>query len=137
MSEALVTPDTDLMLHPTPRRYLTAIEELRSRKILILPTTDHEVEHRAGLCRTLGTQRLDAARRHTDQLPERIRQRDRSRHRADLLPGRTQGSKRPDTLYTWLFDASWAAVADTRAAAFAEAALRPEDYAHDNPGARG
>ena len=41
----LVTTDTNLLLHPTPRRYLTALEELRARKVLILPTTDREVRY--------------------------------------------------------------------------------------------
>jgi len=39
----VVAADTNLIRHPTPRRYLTALEGLRGRGVAILPMVDREV----------------------------------------------------------------------------------------------
>ncbi|MDE0408245.1 MAG: hypothetical protein OXN81_10330 [Alphaproteobacteria bacterium] len=41
---AAVAADTNIIRHPTPRRYLTALEELRGRSIAILPMVHRELE---------------------------------------------------------------------------------------------
>ena len=43
MSEPIVAADTSLLRHPTPRRYLTVIEGLRSRAV-VLPSVDRELQ---------------------------------------------------------------------------------------------
>ena len=43
MKPPLVAADTNLLRHPTPRRYLTVIEGLRNRPIVILPSVDAEL----------------------------------------------------------------------------------------------
>ncbi len=40
---AQVAADTNLVRHSTPRRYLTVMEDLRGRRIAILPTVAHEL----------------------------------------------------------------------------------------------
>ena len=39
-----VAADTNLIRHPTPRRYLTSIEGMRGRRVAILPMVDAELE---------------------------------------------------------------------------------------------
>ena len=68
-----VAADTNILRHPTPRRYLTALEELRGRRIAILPMVDHELQvqldlqaadHVRGRCRQKGLRHekdIDAA----------------------------------------------------------------------------
>ena len=43
MKIASVAADTNRLRHPTPRRYLTTIEALRSRPIVILPSVNREL----------------------------------------------------------------------------------------------
>ena len=43
MKSASVAADTNLLRHPTPRRYITTIEALRSRPIVILPSVNREL----------------------------------------------------------------------------------------------
>ena len=43
MTTANVAADTNLLRHPTPRRYITAIEALRNRPIVILPSVNREL----------------------------------------------------------------------------------------------
>ena len=43
MKIASVAADTNLLRHPTPRRYLTTIEAIRSRPIVILPSVNREL----------------------------------------------------------------------------------------------
>jgi len=40
---AIVAADTNLLRHPTPRRYLTVIEALRDRSVMVLPTVNGEL----------------------------------------------------------------------------------------------
>ena len=50
MTEAnAVAADTNLIRHPTPRRYLTALEELRGRRVAILPMVDRELRGQLAL----------------------------------------------------------------------------------------
>ncbi len=70
-----VAADTNLIRHPTTRRYLTALEELRGRGIAILPKVDSELRGQLpdqaadqirGLCRRNGirpVETIDAAAR--------------------------------------------------------------------------
>ena len=44
MSEPIVAADTNLLRHPTPRRYLTVLEGLRSRAEVVLPSVDRELQ---------------------------------------------------------------------------------------------
>ena len=41
--KAIVAADTNLLRHPTPRRYITVIEALRMRPIVVLPTVNSEL----------------------------------------------------------------------------------------------
>ena len=43
MKAVSVAADTNLLRHPTPRRYITTIEALRSRPIVILPSVNREL----------------------------------------------------------------------------------------------
>jgi hypothetical protein len=43
MKPAIVAADTNLLRHPTPRRYLTVIEALRDRSVMVLPTVNGEL----------------------------------------------------------------------------------------------
>ena len=43
MKPAIVAADTNLLRHPTPRRYLTVFEALRNRPVMVLPTVDWEL----------------------------------------------------------------------------------------------
>ena len=61
---AAVAADTNLIRHPTPRRYLTALEMVRGRRVAILPMVDRELRvqlprqaaaHIRGLCGQGGT----------------------------------------------------------------------------------
>ncbi len=42
MSTPIIAADTNLLLHPTPRRYITVLEGLRARRVVVLPTVDRE-----------------------------------------------------------------------------------------------
>ena len=44
MNAPIVAADTNLLLHPTPRRYLTVLEGLCSRPVAVLPSIDREVQ---------------------------------------------------------------------------------------------
>lgn len=44
MNEPIVAADTNLLRHPTPRRYLTVLEGLRSRAVVVLPSVDRELK---------------------------------------------------------------------------------------------
>ena len=65
-----VAADTSLIRRPTPRRYLAALEDLRGRRIAILPMVDRELKRQlleqaadyvCGLCRKDGIQDAIAA----------------------------------------------------------------------------
>ena len=43
MNDAVIAADTNLLRHPTPRRYLTVLEALRARRVVVLPTIDGEL----------------------------------------------------------------------------------------------
>ena len=43
MKHAAIAADTNLLRHPTPRRYLTVFEALRNRPVVVLPAVDAEL----------------------------------------------------------------------------------------------
>ena len=43
MTHAAIAADTNLLRHPTPRRYLTVFEALRNRPVVVLPAVDTEL----------------------------------------------------------------------------------------------
>ena len=43
MKHAAIAADTNLLRHPTPRRYLTVFEALRNRRVVVLPAVDAEL----------------------------------------------------------------------------------------------
>ena len=43
MNDTVIAADTNLLRHPTPRRYLTVLEALRTRRVVVLPTVDGEL----------------------------------------------------------------------------------------------
>ncbi len=67
--DSVIAPDINLLRNPSPRRYLTALEALRGRRVTILPLVTHELEmkipvkaaddvrklfHRKGIGNTVG-----------------------------------------------------------------------------------